>query len=682
MKKIFNFVFVLAALTLVSCNKDFLERPSKTTMNDENFWSSEGNIRLFVNGAYTNYFPGYYYGWSYNYAPGVRGDGAAGEWSDDICTSGTQQQPLNAATDIASSFNDESNTFYSKTQSCGWNFAWVRKWNLLLARLDTMKEAGKLSDEAYNHWTGVARFLRGFEYSRLVMSFGDVPYYDKVVDAEDFESQYAPRTSRVEVMKHVMDDFKYAMANVRLDDGANFINKGVVGTFGSRFMLFEGTWEVYHKTAGGDPKAFLQTAMDLAGAVMESGKYQFNCSFKDLFGSETQVGNETILFRSYSAAVSVRHCITTYSMPQYGQGGYANHNHFESWICTDGKPFTTSTVANAESWKVQDMRITRDPRFESTFYDEPNSINGGGLFAWKWIDRKGPETYYEKTYGSGAAIPTQYGSAYNTTGAPVVRYAETVLNWIEAKAELADKFGGAAVSQADLDKSINAIRKRPLDATATALGCQQTAPLTLALAETNAAADPQYNDAVYKVTLASKNGFKTSPIIWEIRRERRMEFFNEHFRSADIRRWGELERLNNETNPKTTYGVYLDASELGEDLLAYRVDGKVNMKDPRYFGAYKKQYTITAKLAGQFQTMGLDGVKHVYSAKADEATGAITESNLKDMSGFRIPENFTARKTVSERDYLYPVPSSVINEYANKNEADPSFPLMDQNPGW
>ena len=61
----------------------------------------------------------------------------------------------------------------------------------------------------------------------------------------------------------------------------------------------------------------------LAAAVMATGKYQFNCSFKDLFASTSQVGNETIMFRSYSAAASVRHCIATYCMPQYGQGGYA-----------------------------------------------------------------------------------------------------------------------------------------------------------------------------------------------------------------------------------------------------------------------------------------------------------------------------------------------------------------------
>ena len=47
------------------------------------------------------------------------------------------------------------------------------------------------------------------------------------------------------------------------------------------------------------------------------------------------------------------------------------------------------------------MDLTRDPRFESTFYDEPNSSSGGTLFCWKFIDRQGPEYYYDNTYHGG-----------------------------------------------------------------------------------------------------------------------------------------------------------------------------------------------------------------------------------------------------------------------------------------
>ena len=636
MKKISILLFSVAALILSSCAGDFLERPSKTTMNDENFWSSEGNIRLFVNGGFTNYFCGYYSGWSYNYAPGVRGDGANSEFSDDVMTSGTQQEPYVAASSFNGYSTSESNTFYSRSQSCAWNFAWVRKWNLLIERLNMMNEKGILTGEAFNHWMGVARFLRGYEYSRLVLSFGDVPYYDAVIDAEDVATQYKQRDSRVMVMTKVKEDFEFAMQNVRTDDGANFINKGVVGTIGSRWMLMEGTWEKYHKTPGGTPQVFLQSAQNLAKAVMDLGIYKFDTSLKD-----------------------------------------------QSWICNDGKVYTISDVPNAKSWKVKDMDLTRDPRFESTFYDEPNSTAGGNLFCWKFIDRQGPEYYYNNAYHGGPAIPSQYGGASNENGAPVIRYAETVLNYIEAKAELAASYGGPAVTQADLDASINAIRQRPLDAHATALGLKKTAPLTLALAEQNAAADPQYNDAVYKVTLAYRNGFTPSPLIWEIRRERRMEFFNEHVRATDIRRWGEMERMNNETNPKTTYGVYVSHEDLGEDNVAYRTgdDHKTNPGDPRYFGSFKKQFTLAVGNIGKFKVRTLDGRIVTYTGSTD-ASGAVTGTNFNEIEGFCIPTNFVNRQPIEENDYLLPIPTSVVNQYSQKAEVDSSVQPIQQNPGW
>ena len=54
MKK-FSYIYLSIALIVLSgCADEFLNRPSKTQMDDQNFWSSEQNLRLFVNGAYEN----------------------------------------------------------------------------------------------------------------------------------------------------------------------------------------------------------------------------------------------------------------------------------------------------------------------------------------------------------------------------------------------------------------------------------------------------------------------------------------------------------------------------------------------------------------------------------------------------------------------------------------------------
>ena len=71
------------------------------------------------------------------------------------------------------------------------------------------------------------------------------------------------------------------------------------------------------------------------------------------------------------------------------------------------------------------------------------------LYVTKFIPRSALE-YIEK----GGSPAPEFQGEKNVTGYPVIRYAEVLLNWIEAKAELAT-LGGPAVVQTDIDESIN-----------------------------------------------------------------------------------------------------------------------------------------------------------------------------------------------------------------------------------
>jgi hypothetical protein len=635
MKKLIYIFFALAGLTLVGCD-DFLDRPSKTTMDDSNYWSSETNVRLFVNGAYQNYFVGYNSGWSSAYGPGVH----AGEYSDDGSTSGKQPSLLQSVPKdnwyrIDDNLAGGSRVYWlSRTGASPWNFAWVRKWNLFIDRLQTMKDNGVLNDEQYNHWNGVAHFLRGFEYSRLVESFGDVPYYDHVVASTDFDDQYSDRTPRTEVMTHVMEDFDYALANVRTDDGANYINKYVVAAFASRFMLFEGTWYKYHPGSGTDAlaKQFLQKAMSYAEVVMNSGNYAFDTDFRSLFGSETQVGHEAIMYRNYSADLKVTHCFASYSNLEEGQSRSANLSFLKSVRCVDGKPYTSSTVPNHASWRLQDMIVTRDPRFEATFWDEPTS-SATSVYCVKFIDRIGPTYAY-----NGKSRPAKYGSDTNTNGYPVIRLAEVCLNYIEAKRELQLSYGGEAVTQDDLDKTINAIRNRPIAPEAKAKGVTAMAPLEL----NNIPDDPERTSDAQKATLS---GVVTDPLLWEIRNDRRLEFYMEQFRVLDIRRYGKLKLMQGSLNPDILVGGWIDYNET------------LNLK--------KTFNLLTDGNIGKEKVMKLDGTIVTYDG-----------TNAADMVGFRIPVNVVDRDEIQERNYLEPICTDVIKQYNDKGYT------ITQNPGW
>ena len=137
---------------------------------------------------------------------------------------------------------------------------------------------------------------------------------------------YAQRTPRTEVMAKVKEDFDYAMANVRSNDGEDYVNKAVVATIASRCMLFEGTWYIYHKNdeamktcsdVDSKAKLFLEAAKGYAEQIINSGAYAFDTDFRTLFGTlySRPSSKEIILYRAYNKSINngSQHCIASYS---------------------------------------------------------------------------------------------------------------------------------------------------------------------------------------------------------------------------------------------------------------------------------------------------------------------------------------------------------------------------------
>ena len=610
MKKYFFILFIVVGLVFSSCEK-FLDRPSLTTMNDGNFWTSENNLRLFADGFYANYFVGYNSTWGVDYTP------LRGYWFSDDFTSSGKQTVFETQAPESRAVNSEADGYWLTTYAGpSWNFAWIRKSNLFLERIEAMKD-NYITTSVYQHWSAVARFFRGYEYSRLVSVFGDVPYYDKVISDSDMDQLYKDRDSRTLIMDKVYDDFTYVLDNMRLSDGsAQYLNRYIAAAFISRFMLFEGTWQKYQLNNQEKAKKYLDLAVKAADIVRQSGKYLFTSDFRSLFGSEDLSSNkEVILYRIYDVTLGITHHIASYSNTTESQPSAPNLKLAKAFVCYDGQPYKLSAVPNAGNLDIKNIVATRDPRFEATFWDSPKKESATLLYACKFIDRVGP-TYYGKTY------PAQYGSNTNTNDAPVIRYGEVVLNWIEAKAELA-AMGGTAVTQADIDASINAIRNRPLDATATAKGIKKTAALTLASLPN----DPDRDTDV-------------PVLIWEIRRERRMDLVFEHSRLLDIKRWKKINYMDGAANPDMMLGLWINfQTEFAEWLVASKV-GKLKVK------------------------------------KADGTIVTYSGTNAADMVGYYIPENISNRDAFTNRVYLAPLGNTQINQYKDKGYT------LTQTPGW
>ena len=601
-------LYAVAAAILVLCScSDFLDRPALTTVVDNNFWRGEGDVRLYVNGFYPIYFEGYGVDWTQEFAPVRGGTG----FCDDFCSEGTQSRFENKVPTSRGS-SSESRSCFSQYYGPSWGFGRIHKVNILIDRLNEYKD--NFTEEQFKHWMSVAYFFKLYEYADLVGVFGDVPYFETTVRDDDFDTQYKDRDSRQLVMDKVYEMSEYVLENMRADDGADNLNLYVAAGFISRFMLYEGTWQKYHdgeegcdgksNCDGEHAKKYLELAVRAAELVMKSGKYSFGSSYKDLFASENLASNpEVLLYRHYDAGLQVYHCIGSYTAGAESQTG-CNLEYIKSFLCLDGKPWSISTVEGAKDFSVANLVLTRDPRFFDSFYKAIDIHSSTMLYCYKFAAYEAIDSYITK----GVQLDAWKGK-YNTNDAPLMRHGEIVLNWIEAKAELAESYGGAAVSQADIDASINAIRNRPLSAAAAAAGVKKTASLVLS----DIPNDP-------------KRDYDVSPLLWEIRRERRMELLHEGSRIKDLLRWYKLDYMDYDTDPDKYLGPWVN----------FPVENPQFMKDR----------------INVLQVQHEDGSVFKYNG-----------SNADDMVGYYCVRNASNRETFFDRSYMAPVGQQQIDDY-------------------
>src|SRR5690606_23674547 len=73
---------------------------------------------------------------------------------------------------------------------------------------------------------------------------------------------------------------------------------------------------------------------------------------------------------------------------------------------------------------------------------------------------------------------------------------------------------------------------------------------------------------------------QVSALLWEIRRERRMEFAFEHSRIGDLERWHKLEYMDTDANPDLLSGAWVNfpvqlPELINNDLSVVSLDGQV-----------------------------------------------------------------------------------------------------------
>lgn len=518
----FNKYFIPVALCAAlmgsySCS-DFLDREPLDRFTDDNYWTSESNVRTYAWMFYDE-FLGYGNGTGTTSEFYFQGGGATMNISDDLSNNVFTQYDVTPAAN-----NSNWKNYYEK----------IRRANIMLERVNTVPG---MTEAQFKHWTGVAKFFRAFCYFRLVQRFGDVPYFDKALVESDRPSIFQPRMNRNEVMDKVMADLDDAYADVLLSDQVNTVNKNVVAALASRVALYEGTYRKYHNL--GDPTAYLEKAKTFANAVIESKQYSLNPDFKSVYNSvELKASKEMILYKDYQPSIWM-HSIQSYTNTSTIINGMTK-SAIESYACSDGLPIMQSPNYKGDATMTNVLQ-NRDKRLSATIaakWAYPGKEDGGlsANTGYRVI-------LYNNPGLSGTQVTT---GGQNHIDAPIFGYAEVLLNYAEAVAELNQ------MTQVDLDKSINLLRDRA-----------GIARLNYVDANTVQVNGVTINDPARTSALETKTGV-ISPLLWEIRRERRAELMSwTYIRYFDLMRWKKGLYLDMNENPDVARGAHVTADNKG-----------------------------------------------------------------------------------------------------------------------
>lgn len=468
MKYFFKLFIVIMFLS--SCKKSLDLKP-KDTLSDVTFYKTAADFKLGANGLYNSL--------------------AGFDFSDtesDIA--------FNNANDISDgnylppdAVSDWTNAYY-----------YIRNANNILT-----KGAG-LTDPGIKNYVAEARFFRAYNYWLLFRLFGGVPLITQALDVND-PALYTPRSTRKETVDFILKDLTDAIADLPLKsklagNDAGRITSGTAYALIARIALFEGTWQKYRGASGTD---YLTMAINAANTVMNSNEYSLFTakgaqSYRYLFIEEGDDSKESVLDRRYEVNISGQQ----YPYSVVGTICYLPTKKLaDMYLCRDGLPVTQSGLFNGYN-TVSSEFDNRDPRMTMTMVIPGTSIIEVfnplvPVVNWPNSPQRNANTGYitykylsENVYGN-----TNNGDNFGFDH-HVIRYAEVLMIYAEAQFEK-----NGALSDADLDKTINLIRSR--------------------------ANMPALSNSFLS---AHQLDLKT-----EIRRERNVEFALEGFRYDDIRRW-------------------------------------------------------------------------------------------------------------------------------------------------
>lgn len=501
--------FVAASILPFSSCSDFLDREPITKPEAGNFLTGAIQVENYINGLYMT-LPSFS-----KFGLGVRSE----EKNSDNIIAEKYDARLHGQNNQFSGASDWQ-TGYQNLRKVNYFFH-----NYKVPEAQENEDVLSLKGEAY--------FLRAYWHFDLLKKFGSIPVMDAFWDENaTIAGLQIPAKTRNEVARFILSDLVEAknLLHSRGKYSGIRINKEAAMVLAMNVALYEGTWEKYHSSD--DFASSTNESNYFLGEVINWGNELFGCgidlyktgqnpgdAFAALFNSKDLSGmGEVLLWRKYSSDEGVFHDVNgnlkAGVVDSEGAAGITQ-SLVDNYLNADG------TFIDPTNEKFKDFKETfegRDPRLIQTVMNEgakfASTTTATPMHLEEYTDEKKNTISPPKLAGDGntrsltgyhirLGIDTTFVSGNGETALPIIRYAEGLLAYAEAAAEL------EMWSDDIANKTLKALRERA--------GVKYLAP----------AKDANFTDFGYTLT----------PVLQEIRRERRSELALQGFRLDDLMRW-------------------------------------------------------------------------------------------------------------------------------------------------
>ena len=574
--KTIHIYFAIICLLFTACTKE-LEQSPESTASKESIFGTVSGLETYVNSFYE-----------------ILPSANSIVDSDDLSDYGAVKAPNDFLRAGA----------YGPQQSSGWDWGNLRNINFFIANCTNPKVNADIRKE----YIALARFFRAWFYFDKVKRFGDVPWINYPMDVAD-PALYNERDSRFMVMDSVLADINYACQHItKADDNTrSLITKWVAYGLKSRICLYEGSIRKYHTRYNqqSTANAWFAEAAAAAREVMAGGYFSLNDSYRALFNSEKPVAKEVMQSAICDLGLSVFNDANwTWTSATFAARFSFTRTFIHTYLNEDGTPFTNTPGYQTKTF-MEEVK-NRDNRLQQTIRMAGYKMLNGGVME----DQPPAFSYTYTGYQPIKWVQDDFSKnqdAYNTNSICRMRYAEMLLNYAEAKAEM------GTLTDEDWAETIGALRKR--------------AGITGGLNTKPTIADQYLVDNYFSDI--------TDPVLLEIRRERGIELSLEGFRFGDIVRWHVGELMTKPWN-----GFYVPALDTPLDLDENGVDDVY------------------------FTTSSPGPISDVYSVNVSRDEFKLSNGTSGELLWYT-----NIIRTFEEKNYLYPIPESdrLINPALGQN---------------